>query len=75
MLATKILIATPTMRSLIHKDKTHQIYSIIQTSRKLGMRTMNAFLSDLYRANMITYDEALARSGDPAELERLIRSV
>jgi len=63
------------VRSLIREDKTHQIYSIIQTSRKLGMRTMNASLSDLYRANQITYDEALARSSDPAELERLIRSV
>jgi twitching motility protein PilT len=75
MLAAEILIATPAVRSLIREDKTHQIYSIIQTSRKLGMRTMNASLSDLYRANQITYDEALARSSDPAELERLIRSV
>jgi twitching motility protein PilT len=75
VLACEILLATPAVRALIREDKVHQLYSIMQTSRKLGMKTMNASLADLYRANQIGYEEALAHSGDPAELERLIRSI
>jgi twitching motility protein PilT len=73
VLACEILLATPAVRALIREDKTHQLYSIMQTSRKLGMKTMNASLADLYRGNQISYEEALAHSGDPLELERLIR--
>ena len=38
-------------------------------------RRMNQSLSDLYRANAISYEEALAHSSEPSELERLLRSV
>ena len=74
ILACEILLCSPAVRALIREDKAHQVYSIIQTSRKQGMRTMNQSLSDLYRANQISYEEALAHSSDPAELERLLRS-
>lgn len=74
VLACEILLCSPAVRALIREDKAHQIYSIIQTSRKQGMRTMNQSLSDLYRANQISYEEALSHSSDPAELERLLRS-
>ncbi len=73
-LACEILLCTPAVRALIREDKTHQIYSIIQTCRKQGMRTMNQSLADLYRGNHVSYEEALAHSADPAELERLLRS-
>jgi twitching motility protein PilT len=74
VLACEILLCTPAVRALVREDKTHQIYSIMQTSRKQGMRTMNQSLSDLYRANQISYEEALAHSSEPTELERLLRS-
>jgi twitching motility protein PilT len=74
VLACEILLATPAVRALIREDKAHQIYSIMQTSRKQGMRTMNQSLSDIYRGNQISYEEALAHSSEPAELERLLRS-
>ncbi len=74
ILACEILLATPAVRALIREDKAHQIYSIMQTSRKQGMRTMNQSLADLYRANHISYEEAISHSVEPAELERLLRS-
>ena len=73
-LACEILLCTPAVRALIREDKAHQIYSIIQTSRRQGMRTMNQSLADLYRANQISYEEALSHSTAPSELARLIRS-
>ncbi|MBM4014832.1 MAG: type IV pilus twitching motility protein PilT [Planctomycetes bacterium] len=74
VMACEILLCSPAVRALIREDKGHQVYSIIQTSRKQGMRTMNQSLSDLYRANEISYEEALAHSSDQGELERLLRS-
>ena len=72
-LATEVLIVNPAVRALVREDKTHQIYSIIQTSRKHGMSTMNQSLADLYRANQISFEEAMSHSYDPTELERLLR--
>ncbi len=71
VLAAEVLIATPAVRSLIRDDKAHQIYSIIQTSQREGMRTMNQSLFELYKANQITFEDAIAHSSDPEELRRL----
>ncbi|MFH1422478.1 MAG: type IV pilus twitching motility protein PilT [Planctomycetota bacterium] len=73
LLVAEILIATPAIRSLIRDDKCHQIYSIIQTSGKFGMRTANQSLSELYLQRKITLEDALSRSSDPEELRRILQ--
>jgi twitching motility protein PilT len=70
VLCAEVMIANSAVRSLIREDKAHQIYSIIQTGGKLGMRTMNQSLFDLYRAGLISYDEAMSRTTDPEDLKR-----
>lgn len=72
VLATELLVATPAVRSVIRDSKEHQIYSILQTSQKFGMKSMNQALSELYKKGAITYDDALARSSDVEELTKLI---
>jgi twitching motility protein PilT len=71
VLACEIMIANMAIRALIRDDKGHQIYSIIQTGGKEGMRTMNASLSELYKAGQITFEEAVAHSGDVEDLKRM----
>jgi twitching motility protein PilT len=71
-LAVEIMVATPAVRALIREGKTHQLYSVIQTGQRDGMRTMNQALADLFLKHEITYEEAVARSLDPEELMRLI---
>jgi len=73
VLATEVLIATPAVRSLVREAKTHQLYSVIQTSQKEGMRTMNQTLFELYSKKMISYEDAILRSTDPDDLDRLFR--
>jgi twitching motility protein PilT len=73
VLAAEIMIATPAIRALIRDDKAHQIYSIIQTSAQLGMRTMNQSLVDLYRSSAVTYEDALSVCPDRAEFQRLVQ--
>jgi len=71
-LATEVLVATPAVRSLIREAKVHQIYSTIQTSQKVGMRTMNQSLADLRTKGMISMEECRLRSSDLQELYRLV---
>ena len=73
LLAAEIMIATPAVRSLIREDKIHQLTSVIQTGGRIGMRTMNQALHDLYRQNQITYDEALSHSMDVDDMKRLLQ--
>ncbi len=73
VLAAEVLIANPAVRALIRDDKAHQIYSIIQTGGKLGMRTMNQSLYELYRMNIVSFDDAMSRSTDPDDLKRLFQ--
>ncbi|MDD4956680.1 MAG: type IV pilus twitching motility protein PilT [Candidatus Omnitrophica bacterium] len=72
VLAAEVLVATPAVRSMIRENKEHQIYSIIQTSQKYGMKTMNQSLVDLVFQGEITHDEALARSPNTEELIKML---
>lgn len=72
-LATEVLIVTPAVRSLIRESKIHQIYSVIQTSQKDGMKTMNQSLYELYQKELISYEDAFARTLDPEDLARIFK--
>jgi twitching motility protein PilT len=66
------MIVNHAVRALIREQKIHQIYSVIQTGQKEGMRTMNQTLYELYVNRVISLDDAVARSGDPDDLMRLM---
>ncbi len=72
-LAAEVMICTPAIRSLVREDKAHQIYSIIQTGGKYGMRTMNQSLYELYRGGLVTYDDAMGSTSDPEDLKRIFQ--
>lgn len=73
-LALEILRLTPAVRSLIRDQKVHQIYSVIQTSQKEGMRTMNQSLYELYRTQKISYEDAISRTSEIDDLKRMLKS-
>ncbi len=73
VLASEVMIATHAVRSLIREQKVHQLYSVIQTSQKDGMRTMNQSLYELYLSRAISLEEALARSTAPEDLKKLLQ--
>jgi twitching motility protein PilT len=63
---------TPAVRNLIREGKTHQIYSVLQTSGGKGMQSMDAALVKLVREGKITRQLAESRSSSPDELRRLL---
>ena len=56
--ALEIMIASPAIRNLIREGKTHQILSIIQTSQKVGMQSMDQVLKNLAMSGKIDFKEA-----------------
>ena len=66
--AREILLTTPAISNLIREAKVFQIPSIIQTSKKLGMLTLNDALLELVEKKVIEPDEAYMRSVEKAGL-------
>ncbi len=74
VLAVEIFIPTPAIRNLIREDKSHQIYSMMQTGQtKFGMQTMNQSLFELFKKGLISYDDALSKSTIPDELINMMQ--
>jgi twitching motility protein PilT len=71
VLAAEIMIATPALRSMIREEKIHQIYSMLQTGMKDGMKTFNQSLAELYHDKKITIEEAMNSTNNPEELSRM----
>ncbi|MGN0253114.1 MAG: type IV pilus twitching motility protein PilT [Lachnospiraceae bacterium] len=70
--AFEVMHATPAIRNLIRENKTHQIATSIQTSRRLGMITMDDALVELYMKGKIDRDEALNFAQDKNTMQTKI---
>ena len=68
--AFEILHINQAVRNLIREQKTHQILSIMQTNKRMGMQTMDDALLDLMRMDNITKEQALIFAADPGGIER-----
>ena len=72
VVATEVLVATPGIRNLIREKAIEQIPTAIQTGSQFGMHTMDASLKMLFKAGVITYEEALTRVKDVQEFKQLL---
>jgi twitching motility protein PilT len=63
--AVELLIATPAVRNLIRIEKTHQLYTLMQTGAQFGMQTMDQSLKNLVKRGLISFETALSRARDP----------
>ena len=68
--AFEVMLANPAIKNLIREAKSHQIPSMIQTNRKLGMMLMDDAIYDLYLRRQIDAETALSYAVDPASLEK-----
>lgn len=73
--ALEIMIGTPAIKNLIREGKTHQMYSVIETSGQIGMQTMDRCLADHFRNGRCTYDECLMRAVDKENFARLAKNL
>lgn len=68
--AYEIMFTTTAIKNFIRESKSHQINSVIQTSKKLGMQTMDDAIYDLYLKRKISAEQMLEFAQDSITLER-----
>ncbi|MBX3096862.1 MAG: type IV pilus twitching motility protein PilT [Fimbriimonadaceae bacterium] len=68
--AFEIMVATPSIRTMIRDGKTHQMVSDIQTGHDYGMQTLDSHLLSLVEKKMVSYEMALSRSSNLIEFNR-----
>jgi twitching motility protein PilT len=67
--AFEVLVANSAVRNLIKDGKTHQLRNALVTGQRDGMQTLEHSLSALIQAGLATYDDAVARSLYPKDIE------
>jgi len=67
--AFEVMIMNHAIGNLIRKNETNKIPSTIQTSRKLGMITLDDHLLELFRKGLISREVALDAAQDDKDLE------
>src|SRR5256885_2009718 len=67
--ALEILLCPHSVGNLIREAKTHQLPSIMQTSRGSGMVTLNDALFELVQQDLVTPEEAYAKAVDKTDIK------
>lgn len=68
--ALEIMLQHSAISSLIREGKTNQIDNTIATNSNTGMILMDKSLANLYKAGLISYDEAFMHSINPDDFKR-----
>jgi len=68
----EILLCTSAVRNCIRENRIYEIPNIIETSRRLGMQTMDNSIADLYNKGFLDREEAVARSNNPGKMDRIL---
>ena len=71
----EVMLGTPAIKNLIREGKTHQMYSVIETSAQIGMQTMDSSLAHHFRNGNASYEECLMRSVDKENFSRLAKGL
>jgi len=70
--AVEVMMASPAVRNLIREGKTHQLPSVMETSQRLGMQTLDQALLDLYRRGLVALDQIMSLAMNPEHLQSLV---
>jgi len=70
--AFEILLAIPAVRNLIRMGKTPELPNVMQLSSKEGMQTLDQALAKLVKSQLISRENAVMKSSNPAQLLKLL---
>ena len=65
----EVMVGTPAVRNLIRQNKSFQITSTMQTSKKQGMTLLDDALAELVRAGEISAEDAASAANNPAAIQ------
>lgn len=73
--AREIMVCNNAIRALIREGKVHQIPSVIETSSKEGMITLEQSLKQLIMSGRVTREEAIRKAKDLESLAALLEEL
>jgi twitching motility protein PilT len=65
--AFEIMLGTHGIRAAIREGKTHMLYNMIQAGAEQGMIVLDQYLVGLVQQDVVTFEDALAKSSYPKE--------
>ena len=71
--AMEVLLASPLISDLIFKGEVHQLKEVMARSNRLGMKTFDQALFDLFEDGKISYEDALRNADSRNELRLRIK--
>jgi len=69
---TEILLCTSAVRNCIRENRVYEIPNVIETSRRMGMQSMDHSISEMFFQGFIDRDEAIMRSSNPGKMDKLL---
>jgi len=71
--AMEVMLASPLISDLIFKGEVHQLKEVMARSNRLGMKTFDQALFDLFEEGKISYEDALRNADSRNELRLRIK--
>lgn len=71
--AFEVMLTNNAISNLIRESKVHQLNSIIYSSEPMGMKSMDASIIELYKAGLITKENALIYASEPDSIIRHLK--
>lgn len=66
--ATEIMLCNSAVRNCIRENRIFEIPNIIETSRAIGMQTLDTSIAQLYLNGYISHEDAMAHHSQPEKL-------
>jgi twitching motility protein PilU len=71
--ATEIMLNSPLIQDLIFKGEVAKIKEVMARSTRIGMKTFDQCLFELYEGGFITYDDAIRNADSKNELRLRVK--
>jgi twitching motility protein PilT len=70
--ALEIMLCTPAVRNCIRENRIFEIPNIIETSRQIGMQTLDSSIKQLFVNGLVSKEDAVSQAAHPEKLERAL---
>jgi twitching motility protein PilT len=69
---TEVLLCTSAVRNCVRENRIYEIPNVIETSRRIGMQSLDHSIAEMYFKGHIDREEAITRSSNPGKMEKLL---
>lgn len=69
----EILLCTSAVKNCIRDNRIFEIPNVIETSRRIGMQSMDHSIAQMYEEGFLDREEAVIRSNNPGKMDKLLK--